>query len=470
MNIFPLRFRKLDNDHIIVADESGSFFLAKDEFIERYVRGNLRYVEKQFLREKGHAFDHEGDLAHMGFLSRWSLRQHVSDQETAYVILIPTLRCNLKCSYCQVSPASLDASGFDWDNETLDNILNFIDNMNVHEIQIEFQGGEPFLRLDLLEKVAAFARQRFQRVKFIVCSNLQILDENISEFLTSEDVFISTSLDGPHHIQTRNRTGHGGMTDTFLHNLEKVISLVGPERISALPTIDPFAPPDPEDLILTYEEFGFTSIYLRSINYHGFARKAYPATRLPVAWNSYYRNFIYALIQRNAHTGTVLEEFYMALCLRRIMSAGVDNHTDLRNPNIPTGTSVVIDFDGRLYPSDEARMLARIQQADLSIGHVANGLDHEKLAFLAPSYINNFDPDCIHCPYQPFCGCDPVDDLSRFGRIDVPRHTSWFCQRHLAVFDLAMELLYSKDPVIDFTLSHWLQIESIPDALRPVAP
>lgn len=469
MQVWPLRFRDLDDRRTILADDSGAYFLADSGFVKRYARDVLTPADKEFLRDKGHAFEREGDLAHTGFLTRWSRRQHVGG-ETAYVILIPTLRCDLKCSYCQVSRAPLAAQGFDWDGETLQKVLGFLGGLPVEEIQIEFQGGEPFLRVDLLQAVAAFARRRFRRVRFVVCSNLQTLDEDVLAFLKSEDVLISTSLDGPHQIHTRNRTGDGALTDIFLRNLEQVIGLVGPERVSALPTIDMDDPPDPEGLIAAYEEFGFTSLYLRPVNYQGFARKSHPAARTSINWNDYYRGFVEALIARNARTGRVMEEYYLAHCLRRILATGVDSHTDLRNPNIPTGANAVIDFDGQIYPSDEARMLARVRQVDLAIGNVSDGLDQEKLAVLAPGHINNFDPDCIHCPYQPFCGTDPIDDLSRSGRIDVPRGKSWFCQRHLAAFDLAMELIYSQDPAVEFSLSRWLGLENIPEALSPVAP
>ena len=469
MQVWPLRFRILNDNRIIVADESGAYFLADYNFIERYVRDALTPQERQFLREKGHAYERVGDLAHTGFLTRWARRQHVSDGP-AYIVLVPTLRCDLRCTYCQVTPAPLTARGFDWSDETLEKTLEFLDRLPSDEIQIEFQGGEPFLRLDILQTIAAFARRRFQKTRFVVCSNLQSLNDEIIAFMDHDDVLISTSLDGPHPIHTRNRTGDTALTDAFFRNLQRVISLIGTERVSALPTIDVENPPDPEDLISAYEEFGFTSLYLRPVNYHGLARKNHPASKSPTSWSSYYRGFIHRLIERNVRTGMVMEEFYLALCLRRILAPGVDNHTDLRNPNIPAGTNVLIDFDGRIYPSDEARMLARIRHVDLSIGNVAEGLDKEKIALLAPGHVNNFDPDCIHCPYQPFCGTDPVDDLSRFGRIDVPRSESWFCQRQLTVFDLAMELLYRRDPVVDFSLSHWLHLESIPEALRPVAP
>jgi len=469
MQVWPLRFRDLDDRRTILADDSGAYFLADSGFVKRYARDVLTPSDKEFLRDKGHAFEGEGDLAHTGFLTRWSRRQHVGGG-TAYVILIPTLRCDLKCSYCQVSRAPLAAQGFDWDEETLQKVLGFLDGLPAEEIQIEFQGGEPFLRLDLLQAVAAFARRRFRRVRFVVCSNLHSLNEDILAFLASGDVLISTSLDGPHQVHTRNRTADSALTEAFLGNLERVIGLIGPGRISALPTIDMDDPPNPEELIAAYEKFGFTSLYLRPVNYQGFARKSHPAARTSATWNAYCRDFIAALIARNARTGRVMEEFYLAHCLRRILAPGVDSHTDLRNPNIPTGANAVIDFDGQIYPSDEARMLARIRQVDLAIGNVVDGLDQEKLALLAPGHINNFDPDCIHCPYQPFCGTDPIDDLSRSGRIDVPSRESWFCQRHLAIFDLAMELLYSADPEVEFTLSRWLGLESLPQALRPIAP
>ena len=271
-------------------------------------------------------------------------------------------------------------------------------------------------------------------------------------------------------IHTVNRTGSAALTRVFEYNLTRVLDKIGHQRVSALPTIEVEEPPEPDDMIAAYERFGLTSIYLRPVNYQGFARKAHPFARNAHAWNDYYRKFIHALISRNARTGKVMEEFYLAHCLRRILAPGVDGHTDLRNPNIPSAANAVVDFDGKIYPSDEARMLARIRRIDLSIGNVAEGIDHQRLKVLAPGHINSFDPDCIHCPYQPFCGSDPIDDLSRAGRIDLPRHESWFCQRHLAVFDLAMELLYSSDPAVEFTLTHWLGIATLPETLRPIAP
>jgi hypothetical protein len=80
---------------------------------------------------------------------------------------------------------------------------------------------------------------------------------------------------------------------------------------------------------------------------------------------------------------------------------------------------------------------------------------------------NNFDPDCIHCPYQPFCGSDPIDCLSRYGRIDLPRPQTWFCQRQLSVFDRVVSLIYSGDEKVQFSLRHWAGLASWPAQLAP---
>lgn len=467
MKVWPLKFRELSSDDFFFADDSGLFFKAGREFLDRYANDRLSSDDQAFLLRNGHAFESDGDLRQIGFFGRWSERQHIGSP-SAYIVLVPTLRCDLNCTYCQVSRAPLSARGFDWDEETLDQVIQYLDQLEVEQIKIEFQGGEPLLRLDLLESIVDFARKRFAVAEFVVCTNLQNIDARVLEFVSAKDVFVSTSLDGPREVHTRNRTAEAELTEMFHQNLETILSMFGQNKVSALPTIDPRNPPDPEDLIQSYEKYGFGSIFLRPINYQGFARKSHSTSRLSSQWGDYYRRFLRHLIDRNYRTGRVFEEFYIILCLKRILSAGRDGFFDLRNPNISDKKNVVIDYDGQIYPSDEARMLARVRRVDLSIGSVSDGLDYDKIALLAPGNMNNFDPDCIHCPYQAFCGTDPIDDLSRSGKVDVPRSESWFCQKHLELFDLAVELLYSNEAAVKYSLESWLGVPTLPKRLTPM--
>ncbi|MBN8918194.1 MAG: His-Xaa-Ser system radical SAM maturase HxsB [Rhizobiales bacterium] len=464
MNVWPLRFREMGNGCFIFADDAGGHFRAPAPFLDRYAIGALNEDDRAFLLEGGHAYIRETDLSYIAFAYRWAARQSVRRQ-LGYVILVPTLRCNLTCSYCQVSRAPERAQGFDWTEDTTEGILAFLDGLETDEIKIEFQGGEPLLRLDLLERVRAFCRGRFRRSEFVICTNLQRLDESTWRFLDAPDTFVSTSLDGDRATHQRQRTMDPGATTEFFSNLDEAVRRLGPGKVSALPTIDIDKPPDVDKLISNFESLGIRSIYLRPVNYQGFARRSQNPDGALDRWSAWHSAFIEHLIERNHRTGKVLEEYYFSQCLRRVLRSGADDHVDLRNPNFFASDFIVIDYDGVLYPTDEARMQSRIGRVDLSVGNVRDGVERAKVAMLNTSSLNNFDPDCIHCAFQPFCGSDVVDDLSRYGRIDVPKHDTWFCRRHTNLFDKIFELLYRQDDATRFSLSRWAGIAEWPEGI-----
>jgi His-Xaa-Ser system radical SAM maturase HxsB len=459
MNVMPLKFRTSGTESLLFCDDAGGFFRSDEAFLERYVAGELSAEDTRFLEVNGHAFDKAGDLAFNSFAYRWAKRLH-APSELDYVILVPTLRCNLACAYCQVSRVNEHAPGYDWDAATLQAVLRFLDSQSTQRIKIEFQGGEPLLRLDVLKEVRAFARQRFEQSEFVVCTNLQDVSEEAWAFLSSQDTFVSTSLDPTVSLHERHRTIATATTDRFLRNLTRATQSM-PGRISALPTFDPDALPDPGEVIALYSSFGFRSIYLRPVNHQGFARKRFRTRDIGSLWANYIRAFIMRLVEHNATSDIAREEFYFSHCLRRVLRSGHDNHVDLRNPNAVGQNYLVIDHDGAFYPSDEARMMTRLGHIDLRMGDVRTGLDRATIDALNMEALNLFDADCVHCPYQAFCGVDLIDDLSRHGRIDLPRHITDFCQRHMAIFDLIFELLYCDDPKVQRSIALWSGLEAI---------
>lgn len=393
-----------------------------------------------------------------------SERRRSVPSQLDYLILVPTLRCNLACSYCQVSRASEHAQGYDWNEETLKAITAIVSKLTAPAVKIEFQGGEPTLRPDLIEAIIAAVPAQVDAT-FVICTNLQTMDERILNIFDRDDITISTSLDGPVDVHARQR-GDQAITQRFRENLISLIERYGRQKISALPTVDPLNPPAPNVLVEAYDEFGFDSIFLRPINYQGFARKNHAASReIGEAWTQYHRSFIEFLIERNwIDQVMVREETYFSLLLRRIFRAGSDRHVDLRNPNPLGHDYIVIDHDGTVYPTDEARMLSRSGVIDLSIGDVQCGwASARRDDFNAHSTLDG-DPDCDTCVYQPYCGRDLVDDLSRYGTIAKRRIETEFCRRHMALFDFAFELIQSPDVKVRYSLGRWLGLDgSLPE-------
>lgn len=456
MRPLPLRFRRRADGTLFVND-AGAFFSSTDDFLRRHHAGELTARDTQFLAAHGHAIAEDGNLSDLAH--RFAVAQRrARPGPLEYLILVPTLRCNLSCSYCQVSRASLASVQHDWSESTLAAVLELIDRLPGPRLKIEFQGGEPLLRPDLIREVIMRAEARFPDASFVVCTNLSRLDATAWALLDRPNVSISTSLDGDRATHEANRTGHPAETDRFLANLAQVIKRFGPRKVSALPTVNYRAPPPVDALIDAFLGFGLSSIYLRAVSFHGFARKRHAYSRAATAaWNDYYASFIRRLIERNwADRSTLLEEYYFTLCLRRIFQPGIDHHVDLRNPNHLGHDYIVIDHDGRVYPTDEARMVTRSGIIDLAIGHVSTGWDTPERAALDAANTNSLDADCRRCAYQPYCGRDIIDDIARYGRIDLPRHQTAFCERHMAIFDLAFELIYSPDAATQYSLRRWL--------------
>ncbi|TPK02204.1 His-Xaa-Ser system radical SAM maturase HxsB [Mesorhizobium sp. B2-5-9] len=466
MNVWPLKFRDMSDGSVLFCDDAGGFFKSTHGFLDRYAADSLASLDGTFLREGNHVFDREFDLQWTSFAYRWARRQ-ARTTTMNYVILVPTLRCNLACGYCQVSRAAENARGFDWSDETLASVLSFLDRLEGPDIKIEFQGGEPLLRVDILEAVRDFCRGKFTRSQFVVCTNLQALEEREWAFLDADDTLMSTSLDGDRLTHERQRTHSSAVTDVFFRNLEAAVSRYPEGKISALPTVDVANPPDFDALLDNYERYGIRSVYLRPINHQGFARKIQQGVNVLARWNRLHSDFIDLLIARNHRTGRFMEEYYFSQCLRRVLRFDADNHVDIRNPNFFASDYVVIDHDGRFYPTDEARMLSRIGRIDLSIGDVSTGIDRAKVDVLNSGALNHFDPDCVHCAYQPFCGTDVIDDISRYGRIDVPRPDTWFCGRHLSLFDKVFEVLYRNDEPTRASVAAWLGVGRWDDSMAP---
>jgi hypothetical protein len=115
---FPrLRFRKADSGHLAI-DDTGRFFKATPDFSARWANGQFAASEARSLLEQGILSSRDDALANVARMRAAALRA-IAPTELDYLILVPTLRCNLSCSYCQVSRADENSVRHDWSEETL---------------------------------------------------------------------------------------------------------------------------------------------------------------------------------------------------------------------------------------------------------------------------------------------------------------------------------------------------------------
>ena len=450
LNLFPFKFREISN-LFLVTNDAGDFFFCKKNNLDNLIHKNINSNFEKFLDSKNFTYKEKNDL-------NWNnhkfkiLKRKKLPKKINYFMVIPTLRCDLKCTYCQVSRVDKNLKGYDWDEKILNKFFNFVENYGSQNIKIEFQGGEPTLRTDIISKIIIWTEKKKINAEFVICTNLMNISKELEEVIQKENVFISTSIDGTREIQSKQRTENDEMSDKFFNNFDYIVKKYGRNKISALPTFSDFN--NVKTTIDKYRELGLKVIFLRAVNYQGFARKLFPESKDQVnKWLKVYFESIKYIFKKNFETNDNLIEFNLQTNLKRIFQPGHNGHLDLRNPNFAARDNFVIDYNGKIYPSDESRMISRIGIIDLSIGNVLSGIDEKKINEFNWNQISDTNPDCIHCSHQAFCGVDSVDDLSRYNRIDIPKKETAFCQNQIAKFDDIFLKLISNDPsnVYNFT-------------------
>ena len=203
------RDRLLKDKHLTTND-GGSFLLSSKPF--KSLVGSEK--DMPLLLKAGMGYLKENDVYDLGYKYKKFVKKS-TPQELNYFIIVPTLRCNLACSYCQVSRAHEGAQGFDWDEKEFELFLKFFEKNSGRTPKVEIQGGEPLLVFDKLKKLIAKVFEIRASAEIVICTNLQNIPEGFWEFIKPKNVFISTSIDGTVETHNRNRNKNAESTEVF---------------------------------------------------------------------------------------------------------------------------------------------------------------------------------------------------------------------------------------------------------------
>lgn len=453
IRFWPFRFRAVPKAGLdLITGEIGNFGFFDQGIASRILTDSCSDEERAQLKNADILFDTSQSQRQALSYASAARKLRPKGRKLHYLIVIPTLRCDLSCSYCQVSRAPITASGYDWGDSELHEFRAFLRKYcDTSSLKIEFQGGEPTLRTDLISSIIQMAEEHCSNCEFVVCTNLTRLSDPFLELAGKKNLSISTSLDGPIEVMTKNRTESDSVSNDVAANMRKLVDKFGWSKLSALPTITNLAPENLRAVIDSYVEVGFSGIFLRPVNFHGFARKAFSGSIDPSEeWLAAYIKALEHIRSLNDGDG-YFEEFYVSMLLRRIFLDREQGFVDIRSPALFTEGYCVVDYDGTLFPSDESRMLSRTRRVDLSVGSLREGFSESVVEFLNSNSAHWVNEECLHCAYLPFCGNDVIDDLSRYERMDSKKRETWFCRRHIAIFDFIFDKVARRD-------EEWLRV------------
>ena len=377
--IFPFNFEEIDNEILIVGLAGDFAFLSKDDF-NAFIDYKLNQTSETYLLLKNKKFladSKDGILNTIDMTAtNYRAKKAFLRDFTSLHMMVITLRCNQTCKYCQVSSQEQEAKQYDMSVETAYKVIDFIFKSPSVCIKIEFQGGESTLNWQVIKQSVLYAKEKNKFHKkildFVICTNLTTNITAHIDFIKEHNIAISSSLDGDRIVHNKYRVYKNGDStyDKVIKNLQDIRELYKYENIDCLMTTTAFSLKNTKRIIDEYIKLNFSGIFLRAINPYGFAVQhqndfLYKADKFV----EFYKEALDYILELNKQ-GVYFVEHYATLLLTRILTPFSTGFVDLQSPSGAGISGVIYDYDGNVYPADEARMLAQMGDKYFVMGNV----------------------------------------------------------------------------------------------------
>jgi uncharacterized protein len=338
-------------------------------------------------------------------------------------IMVPTLRCNMSCVYCHAQAKSASAGKYDMSEEVLYKAVDFFFSVprgQRQEISIEFQGGEPLLRYDLVQKAMDYANQKAGaeglKTHYVIVSNLTLMNDAIARDVKERgNVRICSSLDGPASVHDRQRVypnGRGTFADV-IRGAARLQERTG-QPTPFLPTFTVNSLGYETEIVDEYIAQDCRSIFLRRVNRTGRAFESgyddigITAEQFVEVWKTTLEH----VIEKNRQGIPVLEAKTTYL-LGNMLNAG-HSFMCLRRPCGCGVSQVVVEHDGTLYGCDGGRSVEMLALGNVltdTYDQVYTSETARALRTLASETL----PLCQSCAFGPYCGYCVARGINQHG-------------------------------------------------------
>lgn len=379
---------------------------------------------------------------------------------TSLHIVIPTHRCNLGCVYCFASsiPKNVENPGlYDLSYQRAKQTVEFILNSPSYAITIEFQGGEPLVRFDIVKYMIEYAKElnlKYKKdLKFIIVSNFTLLNDSIVSFLIDNLVSICTSLDGPKEVHDKNRSFLSDKNKQKVGSFDVVVYWIDRinleykrrginQKVGAVLTTTFYSLKFYKQIIDTYIGLGLELISIRSLTRIGKAKEDSVRAKHNFLYSreefeSFYLNcldYINELKSKNV----LIDDVYSNLFEQKILTGLPQYNTEFESPCGAAIMQILYHTTGDIYTCNEA-----IGRDEFKLGNVFCSWDDIfKKKQVAKTILNSMleqNVICDRCVYKPFCSTCMVENFYtqnkfNFNPYKTKKHfeTIFLCNR---VFD-----------------------------------
>lgn len=399
--------KRFENGQVLITADHGGWALLSSEEFDRFRLGKAHENPDLYnlLKDKGLIISKSNETALLNDCRR---RFCYLTSGVSLHIISPTLRCNHSCIYCHAKSVPMDAKGYDMDTDTAKQVVDFIFQTPMNGFTIEFQGGEPLANFPVVEYIIDYAKSKAAETgkspNFILVSNLTLMDRDILNFLTDNNVGICTSLDGPKELHEKNRKylGEGNNYKKLVYWID-VIKHEYCQDLNALPTITRHSLPYWKEIVDTYIENDFSRIRARHMINSGFAHTrwseiGYSADEFLTFW----KKMVDYCFELNRKGRKIIEGMSILLSRKFLCK----DHQAYMCFSAPCGAALsqaAYIPNGDVYACDESR-----SHGVFRLGNVSENTYKE--IYSSPSAVglvdlsSGFSSHCDACVWKPYCG------------------------------------------------------------------
>jgi len=439
------RTRKLKQGHLITTDYGSWAYLTEDEF-NQLKKKEINEPLANLLKEKGIILT-ENNINDIIYSYREKLKYLF--QGTSLQIVVPTLRCNIRCIYCHSASKPLDSKGYDMDEKTAKKTVDFIFQSPSEAITIEFQGGDPLIRFDIVKYIVKYAKElnkKFKKnLKFSIVTNLILMDDKKFDFLKKENIGICTSLDGCKEVHNKNRQEY----DKTILWIKKIMKQ---HSLNAMLLATKHTLPYHKEIVDGYAGLGLKKIWIKPVNNLGYAQDKWGEVGVNAEeYLKFYRNALDYIVKLNKKN--ILVENYTLILLRKILTKDCVNFTDLQSPCGAAIGQLAYNYNGNIHTCDEGRRfeIFKIGTVDDRYEDV---LSSPGTLGIVKASIND-NPVCETCAYKPYCGLCPICSYAETKNI-ISKLPNRRCEILKGMFDYVFDKLLH-DEVYRKVFFTWLK-------------
>ena len=349
--------------------------------------------------------------------------------------------CNLCCSYCYQHNKGHHKMPFEVAKKLIDKILtndksinSYVKSENAIGIVLEFIGGEPFLEVDLIDKIINYFIEKciilhhpwIDRFRVSICSNgVLYFTPKVQEFIKKHQTHLSftISIDGNKILHDACRifpdgTGSYDLAIKAAKHYRKYYDAILSSKMTLSPDNINFVFP----ALVNLWENEYNFIYCNCIYEKG--------------WTIEHAKILYYELKKvadyllNNHLETVKGTSILNLDLNQQKNISDKNYCG------GDGNMLAVDYKGDLYPCLRYMESSIGQnQSPYIIGNVDDGIGYNQqmkdmIAGLDVTYKSQSPQECIDCPVSSECGWCSALNYQEFGTIN--KRTIYTCLMHKA--------------------------------------